>query len=313
MPGSWTAATTVMPTARPWVSSSPRACSMRRTTVRSAKAVRVASSSMTMTMCGLSAAGGVLALPVGGQGQAAAGLEVDGLLEEVAHGLGDPALEPFEHAAAEAELHPALGVQCPHLDPAVADRRRQPVQEGPQHRSLSGPGGAGDQGVGALDPEPPRPVVVAAADGYAGQGHLADPHRRDDRFEGVAAAQLEPDPSRPVEDDPGARRRGRPGRRPRTGRRPRPGSARPGAGAAAGRCRRRRTAAGRSGASCGRGRGRRTFPAARPPGRTGRRRRTTGAGTTGHATAPRAGARRAAGTWSAPAPPRRPGRPRRPG
>ena len=273
---------------------------MRRTTVRSAKAVRVASSSMTMTRCGAVRGGVVLALPVGGQGHGARVLRSTASSSRSHIASGTPPSNRANTPLPEAELHAALGVDCPHLHPAVVDGRREPAQQRPQHGALAGPGSAGDQGVGAFDAEPPRPVVVAAADGDAGQVHLADPHRRDDRCRGGrgGAARARPGPAgrgRPV-----PRRRGRPGRRPRSGRRPRPGSARPAGGAAAGRCRRRRTAPAGCGGSCGRGRGRRRCPVARPPGRTGMRRRTIGAGTTGRATSPTTAARPPAGTLPPP-------------
>ena len=103
----------------------------------------------------------VLAKSVGRQRHAASGLELDQLLEQVAHRLGGATLEPGEGGAAEAELHAALGVDGPHLHPPLPDGRRQAVDQGPQHGALAGPGRAGDQDVGALEAETPGREVVS--------------------------------------------------------------------------------------------------------------------------------------------------------
>ncbi len=106
------------------------------------------------------------------QVEAPARLEVDSFLEQVAHRLRNTAFEARECASTQTQLHAALGVQRPHLHPAVPDRRRQAIDQAPQNRTFARPGRAGDEGVGALDAESPGLGVIPEPDRDAKQGNL---------------------------------------------------------------------------------------------------------------------------------------------
>ena len=204
LPGSCTAARTVIPTARPLVSSSPSAWSIRLVVARSANAVRVASSSMTTSTCGDPAPRDVLAHPLGGECLGAGVHDGDEVLQQVAHRLGGGVLEPGEQSPAGPQLHAALGVDRPHLHPPRRDGRGEPVEEGPDHRALPGPGGAGDEDVGAEQAEPPQGAVLAPAHRHPGQPHrLLGREGPDGLREGVAAVELDDRPPRGRGDQAG--------------------------------------------------------------------------------------------------------------
>ena len=109
----------------------------------------------------------VLADPLGGECLGAGVHDGDEVLQQVAHRLGGGVLEPGEQSPAGPQLHPALGVDRPHLHPPRRDGRGEAVEEGPDHRALPGPGRAGDEHVGAEQAEPPQGPVLAPAHRHA--------------------------------------------------------------------------------------------------------------------------------------------------
>ena len=139
----------------------------------------------------------VLANPLGGECLGAGVHDGDEVLQQVAHRLGGGVLEPGEQPPAGPQLHAALGVDRPHLHPARRDGRGQPVQEGPDHRALPGPGRAGDEDVRAEQAKPPQGAVLAPAHRHPRQAHrLLDREGPDRLREGVAPVELDDRPPR---------------------------------------------------------------------------------------------------------------------